>query len=155
MTKIHTYHCLCTQLLLATPYILSDLPKRQAPGLDGARILPLGKPSNNQEDERMVNPDPLHEDPGSVENGNDESDRVQYSLLLNTTLDRRAVVVRREDGFEKRWIRRCARCRTGIGYVLHENLGRGEGMGAVYLLEDGLVNTNEIKERSSEDVSAD
>ena len=146
---------MCTQLLLATPYILSNLPKRQAPGLDGARILPLGKPSNDQEDEQMLNSDALHEDPGSVENGNDEPGSVQYSLLLNTTLDRRAVVVRREDGFEKRWIRRCARCRTGIGYVLNENSGRGEGMGVIYLLEDGLENTNEIKERSSKDISAD
>ena len=155
MTQIHTYHCTCTQLLLATPYELSNLPKRQAPGLDGARILPLGKPSANQEDEQMLNPDAFQGDHGSVEADNDELGRVQYSLLLNTTLDRRAVVVRREDGFEKRWIRRCARCRTGIGYVLNESLGRGEGKGLVYLLDDGLVNTNRIKARSSEDLSAD
>ena len=103
----------------------------------------------------MLDPDVLHEHPGSAENGNDDLGTVQYSLLLNTTLDRRAVVVRREDGFEKRWIRRCARCRTGIGYVLNESLGRGEGMGVVYLLEDALVNTNKVKEIGSEDGSAD
>lgn len=78
---------------------------------------------------------------GSGGGGGREGDgkgEVQYSLLLNMTLDRRAVVVRREDGFEKRWVRRCGRCRTGVGYILDE---RGE---VVYLLEEGLVETGRL-----------
>ena len=149
MAGIHTYHCLCSQLLLATPYALSALPKRQSPALDGARILPLGKPPTTQDDEDMLHPDEATErnqDDELEKNGNNESTEVQYSLLLNTTLDRRAVVVRREDGFEKRWVRRCGRCRTGIGYVLIGKMEEGEGMGVVYLLEDGLVATDHLKE---------
>jgi len=70
--------------------------------------------------------------------GKEGSGEVQYSLLLNTTLDRRPVIVRREDGFEKRWVRRCGRCRTGVGYALDE---KGE---VVYLLEEGLVETGKL-----------
>ncbi len=43
-----------------------------------------------------------------------------YSLLLSTTLDRRPMIVRREDGFEKRWLWRCGRCRVVIGYQLDQ-----------------------------------
>jgi len=66
---------------------------------------------------------------------------VGYSLLLNTTVDRKPVIVRREDGFEKRWVRRCGRCRTGVGYMLEE-----EGK-VVYLLEEGLVDTETLRGR--------
>lgn len=66
---------------------------------------------------------------------------VGYSLLLNTTLDRRPVVVRRADGFEKRWVRRCGRCRMGVGYVLEE----GGEVEVVYLLEEGLVETGRLR----------
>ena len=80
---------------------------------------------------------------------------VRYSLLLNTTLDKRPVMVRREDGYEKRWVRRCGRCRTGVGYVLGSaDVGSGVGAereggvaggGVVYLLEEGLVETEVLK----------
>lgn len=75
------------------------------------------------------------------EGGGEGRGEVGYSLLLNTTLDRRPVVVRRADGFEKRWVRRCGRCRTGVGYVLDEG-GEGE---VVYLLEEGLVETGRLR----------
>lgn len=151
MTQIHTYHCLCAQLLLATPYALSTLPQRQPPALDAARILPLRKPPISENVEEM----PVPEERLDAQEGDEENPssahsstalpEVRYSLLLNTTLDRRAVVVRREDGFEKRWVRRCGRCRTGVGYVLSGKLQEGEGMGVVYLLEEGFVETEALR----------
>ena len=68
---------------------------------------------------------------------------------MNTTLDRKPVVVRREDGFEKRWLRRCGRCRVVVGYFVGAQEGekeRKEKMGrVVYLLEGGLKATEELR----------
>ncbi|MCJ1250394.1 hypothetical protein MMC30_007622 [Trapelia coarctata] len=170
MSQITTYHCLCTQLLLATPYPLRTLPQRQTPSLDHARILPLGEPPISHTALRDENDTITHLEALAVDNeratstgdggsgvetvgrgvgsgvsiegrgaGREGSGEVQYSLLLNTTLDRRPVIVRREDGFEKRWVRRCGRCRTGVGYVLEE---KGE---VVYLLEEGFVETEGLR----------
>ncbi len=52
-------------------------------------------------------------------------------LSPNFRLARKMVVVRREDGFEKRRVWRCGRCGVGVGY---EILGGGEGKGG---REDG------------------
>ncbi|KAL1969835.1 hypothetical protein VTN77DRAFT_7344 [Rasamsonia byssochlamydoides] len=44
-----------------------------------------------------------------------------YTILLSTTIpDRKPTIIRREDGFEKRILLRCGRCRVVIGYVLDE-----------------------------------
>lgn len=57
---------------------------------------------------------------------------------------RKVLVVRREDGFEKRRVYRCGRCGVGVGYEIVRE-GGGEGAGRViYLLEGGLVETGEM-----------
>jgi hypothetical protein len=44
-----------------------------------------------------------------------------YTILLSTTLpDRKPVIIRRHDGFEKRLMLRCGRCRVVMGYLLDE-----------------------------------
>jgi len=44
-----------------------------------------------------------------------------YTILLSTTLpDRKPVIIRRQDGFEKRLLLRCGRCRVVMGYLLDE-----------------------------------
>ncbi|MCJ1380189.1 hypothetical protein MMC17_003292 [Xylographa soralifera] len=149
MPSITTYHCLCTHLLLATPYPLPTLPQRQSPGLDHARILPLGKPPSQTSVDEDTIPSTiadisLH---NNDSNGLDKEAEPLYSLLLNTTLDRRPVIVRREDGFEKRWVRRCGRCRTGVGYVLGDGDGEQVHGEVLYLLEEGLVETEELKKQ--------
>lgn len=73
----------------------------------------------------------------------------EYSILLSTTLpDRRAMLVRREDGFEKRTMLRCGRCRVVVGYFLdgvHFGTGAGAATatatGTVYLLPGALMET--------------
>lgn len=67
----------------------------------------------------------------------------EYSILLSTTLpDRRAMLVRREDGFEKRTMLRCGRCRVVVGYFLDGvHFGAGAATATVYLLPGALMET--------------
>jgi hypothetical protein len=52
-----------------------------------------------------------------------------YSLLLGLIPEKKTTIVRREDGFEKRVLYRCSRCRLVIGYELQSQaLGGGEAM---------------------------
>ena len=61
---------------------------------------------------------------------------------------RKVLVVRREDGFEKRRLYRCGRCGVGVGYeIVREGGGEGggkEGGRVIYLMEGGLVETGEM-----------
>ncbi|OBT97134.1 hypothetical protein VE01_04809 [Pseudogymnoascus verrucosus] len=91
--QIHTYHCACTSLLLATTTPLPSLPRR-ATSLDRATILPL------------------HSD------AHPPSATIPHTTLLSMTPDRRITTIRREDGFEKRILWRCGRCRVVVGYEL-------------------------------------
>lgn len=145
MVHVTTYHCICTQLLLATPYSLPALPQRRH---DHARILQLGKPPAHigepQEDSAHDASVTTRPESSKGDGQGEQQSAPLYSFLLNTTLDRRAVIVRREDGFEKRWIRRCARCKTGVGYVLAEPEGEAGPGEVVYLLEDGMVETSAL-----------
>ncbi|MCJ1353191.1 MAG: hypothetical protein MMC33_003176 [Icmadophila ericetorum] len=188
--NIHTYHCLCSQLVLATPYTLSLLPRRQGPpGSDASLILPLGEPPGTgtgtgigtvltaeslslEEDEEAKeakaeekknapNDDKHVAEDGHAAEGRAKEDskeaEVGYSLLMNTVLERKPVVVRREDGFERRWVRRCARCRVVVGYLLgsgsEEGMKEKEGKKmekektgrVVYLLEGALRGTEELR----------
>lgn len=57
------------------------------------------------------------------------------------------MVIRREDGFEKRVLLRCGRCRLVVGYRLDQSQlgGDGDAEKVVYLLPGGLVTTEEMK----------
>jgi len=77
-----------------------------------------------------------------------------YSILLGLTPDKHTTIIRREDGFEKRLLYRCSRCRLVAGYELQSAAeamdldtngtgGDGEYMGkVVYLLPAGIMSTN-------------
>lgn len=81
-----------------------------------------------------------------------------YTILLSTTIpERNAVAVRRRDGFERRILLRCGRCRVLVGYVLDDMLSRRlEGDDTlrlakeisaaqfVYVLPDALLETGEL-----------
>ena len=63
----------------------------------------------------------------------------------------------RSDGFEKRWLQRCGRCKSTIGYQIdHEqygqsgprNIGRREDV--LYVLTGGLQTTSEMKDAKDE-----
>jgi len=127
---INTYHCLCTTLVLATPYHLEALPKRAPPVLDGAIILPP-----------------------PVERAS-STGSAPCSTLYNVVPDRKAIVVRREDGFEKRTVLRCSRCKLMLGYNLDsvhfEAPGNADADAEadaqpVYLLPGGLSSTSDMR----------
>ena len=126
---LHTYHCLCSHLLLASTKPLAGLNRRTAS--DKAHILPLPNSPRS-----------------SHANHTDQRSSV-YALLLSTTLDRNPVVIRSKDGFEKRYLQRCGRCRLVVGYQLdksqyegEDEVGRKEDV--VYLLPGGLLDTDEM-----------
>ncbi|EYE98718.1 uncharacterized protein EURHEDRAFT_448310 [Aspergillus ruber CBS 135680] len=137
---IKTHHCrFCNHLLLATTRSLSLLPRRKDPARDAALILPLPKSTTNDDEDE-------------TDQNRGTKGVKHYSILLSTSIpDRKATLVRREDGFEKRLFLRCGRCRVVVGYFLDDvhflghtdDKGAGEGGGAkvVYLLPGGLVET--------------
>lgn len=89
----------------------------------------------------------LHID-GRAEGGKDDGVPLPSLLTPNLRPARKVLVVRREDGFEKRRLYRCGRCGVGVGYEIARE-GGGEGTGddggrVVYLMEGGLVETGEM-----------
>ncbi|KAI9651366.1 hypothetical protein NHQ30_001407 [Ciborinia camelliae] len=142
--KIHTYHCtFCTNLLLATTHTLSALPSRRGKG-DGAVILPVvGEGVGGGDGD------------GEGEGRGDEVDEVDevdelpshgYTTLISLSAKSKSkskpIVVRCEDGFEKRVLWRCGRCAVAVGY---EVLGEGEGGGG-----DGLRGMERGKAKEKE-----
>lgn len=141
--QVHTYHCLCTNIVLATTTPLADVPQRSSSSsLDKAHVLPLPPPPSA---------------------ASDEQSSAHYAMLLSTLLERKPQVVTGENGFEKRWLQRCGRCRLVVGYQLDwsqyenvqqpavsddEDLQQRKKMGrrddVVYLLPGGLLSTADM-----------
>lgn len=122
--SVHTYHCLCTQLILATTTTISTLSTRSS---DKSHICTLPTPE---------------QDSGALRH---------YATLLNTVVDEKPMVLRLEDGFEKRYAEKCARCDLVVGYHLDKSqyeetktqVGCREDV--VYLLPGGLLSTAEMQ----------
>lgn len=55
-------------------------------------------------------------------------------------------MVQREDGFERRRVWRCGRCGVVIGYEVEREKGGKEVRRVVFLLEGGLVETEQMAE---------
>ncbi|KAB2580670.1 hypothetical protein DBV05_g768 [Lasiodiplodia theobromae] len=166
---VYTYHCICTQLILASTTPLPSLPRRgnddDSALLDRAYILPLPArpPTANADDEDSTGKQAAAAAGGE---GGGAGGGGHYAILLSVQLDRRPRIVRREDGLEKRWVQRCARCACVVGYHLDwahfaggagEKEGEDEGEGnsgqagrtgwrrdVVYLLPGALVGTDEM-----------
>ncbi|KAF4161568.1 hypothetical protein CNMCM6069_003474 [Aspergillus lentulus] len=166
--KVHTHHCrFCNHLLLATTRTIATLPRRKAPAQDNALILPLPHADEDEDDDdeeepdATTSPEPNRTERTESEGQDDRQRRKQkqkhYTILLSTTLpDRKATLIRREDGFEKRRFLRCGRCRVVVGYFLDavhfpvahgkgEDVGEVEGADqeprVVYLLPGALMET--------------
>ncbi|KAL2419611.1 hypothetical protein ABEF95_006666 [Exophiala dermatitidis] len=138
LRPIHTYHCLCTSVVLATTHELETLPHRASPVQDNALILAPPVEVTVSDDELRQNVKPAS------------------SFLVNTVSDRRPVIVRREDGFEKRLLLRCGRCRLVLGYKLDEAHFEKSAPEAspVYLLPGGMLSTNDMASKRSAPVPA-
>lgn len=145
--KIHTYHCLCLTLLLASTHTLLSLPRRSSTSgsLDNSIILPLPHaPTSTPEDESEAQ----------------DLAPEGYTLLLGLDKDKKNTIVRREDGFEKRILYRCSRCRLVVGYEMAregqdtemagmgEEKGKGKEQGytgkVIYILPAGVMSTESM-----------
>jgi hypothetical protein len=136
---INTYHCLCTSLLLASTHTLSSLPRRSTStgSLDTAIILPLpSSPPTFSDSEQQDLP------------------AEGYTITLGMVKASKTTVIRREDGFEKRFLWRCARCNVVVGYEMagqdrmEVDGGKGkegyEGK-VMYVLPGGITSTDVIE----------
>ena len=148
---VYTYHHICSQLILASTHVLANLPRRASPSLDQAIILPLGSTSQTSQ---PADSDSDSETEGNTRQGStarsSSATDYGYSVLLSAVYDKKQVVIRREDGFEKRALFRCGRCKVVLGYELdktqfggvdHERVGR-----VIYLLPEGLMTTEEMEQ---------
>ncbi|KAH0358377.1 hypothetical protein KCU83_g390, partial [Aureobasidium melanogenum] len=125
---VHTYHCICTQLVLASTSTLDSLKTRTS---DSSHILPLA-------------------DLSSI------SLTSHYASLANTTTDTKPTVtkptvIRCEDGFEKRYFHKCGRCELSVAYSLDKSqfedtkTSSGPREDVVFLIPGGLMSTEDMK----------
>ncbi|KAG9834207.1 hypothetical protein KCU98_g9940, partial [Aureobasidium melanogenum] len=127
---VHTYHCICTQLVLASTSTLESLKTRTS---DSSHILPLPDLSAT-------------------------SSTSHYASLANTTTDAKPTVIRCEDGFEKRYFHKCGRCELSIGYSLDKSqfedtkTSSGPREDVVFLISGGLMSTEDMKSGKDTDV---
>lgn len=119
------------------------LPRRAAPALDKAIILASYSPAGMEEGRG---------DEDGEDGGRGRQQNLGYGATmwsdLGVAVDKRPVVVRREDGFEKRRLLRCGRCRLVWGYRLEDARYDGaaeEGLDVVYVLPGAMVTTEEMK----------
>ena len=126
--SITIYHCICTQLILASTHPLAQFPTRKG---DGSYICTTTTGTIPSPDESC------HLADDSVSTDSDP------------------VVLKLEDGFEKRYVLKCSRCDLTIGYQLdwsqfeqispdHRKTGRREDV--VYLLPGSLSMTEQMVE---------
>lgn len=133
MTTAHvfTYHCLCAELLLATLAPLETFPKRESDGATSCRITELD----------VLDTGPLVADLVVLSNG---------AIVVAD----KPIVLRLEDGFEKRYHAQCARCALKVGYWLdwsqsiegEKGMGMGMRKDALYLLPGGLQSTSDMRD---------
>lgn len=145
--SVDTYHCLCSNLLFATTYRISSLARRAYPALDAAYILPCPRLP------------PPEDDDDSEDDENSASPPVTgYTALLSLSVPARQapVLIRRSDGFEKRWLLRCGRCKLAVAYQLdwcqYDQHGdatairKGRREDVLYVLPGALMTTQQMKE---------
>ncbi|KAL4914099.1 hypothetical protein BDW62DRAFT_191146, partial [Aspergillus aurantiobrunneus] len=154
---IKTHHCrFCATLLIASTRSIDRLPTRRKNAADSARILPLRNYSFPSSSSSTAETDP-------DSTAEKQIPQEHYTILLSTnSRDRKPTLIRREDGFEKRFFLRCGRCRVTVGYFLDEvhfpvegglrgaaksGAAVGDGQGeaeedrAIYLLPGALMET--------------
>ncbi|KAF2774478.1 hypothetical protein EJ03DRAFT_347077 [Teratosphaeria nubilosa] len=94
-----TYHCLCSQLIIATLGPLNTLPTRERYGDHIAKDYALA--------------------PGSVK------------------VNDKAIILKLDDGYEKRYLASCRRCRSNLGY--HMDLEQFEGSNGKFGMEGDVL----------------
>jgi len=135
-SSVLTYHCLCTQLILASAKPLEGNAQRGREGLDHAYIVQLTSLE-----------DVLSE--GGEANNETLTPPTNGSVILNTIVDRKPIVIRRSDGFEPRYLRHCVRCDIIVGYHLDNTQAEaspqsGRNDKTIFIIPDSLTSTGEM-----------
>jgi len=138
----YTYHCICSQIILATTMSLSKFSQRSGSALDKAHIVPLLTSSSTSSD---------NDGQFEISKQTPDSEFPQCAIIVGAVLDPKAIIIRREDGFEKRYLQRCGRCGLVVGYHLDSSQyngakGSGREDGVVYVLPGGLMSTEDMSE---------
>jgi hypothetical protein len=128
MASLHSYHCLCTEYIFTTTSPLNSSPTRKT-SADKAHILPVS----------LAKAVPAEHPDGAV-------------VQLLAVADRKAALIRREDGFEYRYEVRCPRCKLAVGYRLDESqFEEGKGPGGredvLFVLPGAVTTTEEVREK--------
>ena len=163
---VYTYHCLCKQLVLASTQPLTSLPIR-ASSIERPYVLHLPDqlPSKEDSDAEESKAEADQNPSDSNEKSLQRSRQTQhFALLFRTAAASKAQIVRKSAGFEKRYLRCCARCNTPIGYQLDwcmfpdeegqwvtESNGQqrkkaGRRMDYIYLFPGGVIDTSTMDE---------
>lgn len=146
--SVQTYHCICSNLVIASSF---PLDKRRK--LDGSIILPRPRVS-----QRLAAAAGLE---APEELGGDDYEELSslqqdVTMLISTmpTAGQAPLLIRSDEGIEKRYPLRCGRCKITLGYQLdwhqyEEDSTRGSQTGkredVVYLLEDSVLSSDRMK----------
>lgn len=170
--EIKTFHCrFCSHLLLAStrPILSADTPlaRRGGGASDRALILdipsrtrnttstttstvPVGRGAGSSDDTAMTETDNATQAVQSAREEEKEKE-AHYTIPLATLLpDAKPVIIRRDDGFEKRLLFKCGRCRVVVGYeIVPKSLPPptedDDDEKVMYLLPGSLVGTEDLQ----------
>lgn len=155
--RLHTHHCLCSNLCIATTRSLPQLSRRNAPGLDKALILPCPPVSQSLLSVGISDAQGILDDDevdGDNEHGHDDEIKSEITILVSLVLATQPTLVRRSDGIEKRYPLHCGRCKLMVAYQLDwsqfpEAQRSGRRDDVIYLLPNAVMTTTEMAEGKS------
>jgi len=145
-TSVQTYHCICTNLVLATTF-----PFNHHRQLDRAIVLP--NPSLSPRQEAALAGDETN---SSVEDNHIPEPDSITQLVGSSVRDSQPLLIRSDEGIEKRYLLQCSRCRSILGYQLDWNQFEAQSEGSVtakngrrddvvYLLEAAVLTTQAMR----------
>lgn len=136
--QVHTHHCICSNLLLATTF---DFDKRRT--LDRAMILPCPRDASTS----GTTDDALD---GELDGG--QAGHTATTVLMSTpSSTMQPILVRSDEGIEKRYPFRCDRCKLVFGYHLdwaqysQGSKKTGRRQDVLYLLDGATIETGDME----------
>lgn len=160
--QLHTYHCLCSHLLLATTHDISHLPQRSGESLDRTHILPTPPVPERISSAILSDAHRPPSPPGDDEISSSTGTANGLTVLLSMPRASQPLLIRRSNGFEKRYLLKCGRCELPVGYQLDwaqwvEQGGaagkKGRKEDVLYVLPGAVAKTEQmIKGKKPDDV---
>jgi len=146
--SVQTYHCICANLVLATTFPFTQYRK-----LDKSTILPIPRLSQSQEAALAG-----HETQDSTDDDQDlASDSITQLVGISVIDSQAPLLIRSDEGIEKRYLLRCSRCKLTLGYQLDwdqystkgqfsDSVKNGRRDDVLYLLEGAVASTEAMQD---------